>query len=296
LNRFLLSLIGAAIGLATASGIVTAQTSTDYIVGGTPAEEGKWPWQVRILENADDRLGFCGGSLIAPDWVLTAAHCVFDANGSVEKQLVVGYGSINREKLKMIDTIKIIPHPDYQATDKADFALLKLAAPVPDAHFISIADAATEARLAQPGAVATVTGWGALWDFKTFEKSLNKSGSQPVSTLKLLKQKEDAIKWPVLMHQVDIKLISSDDCKAAYEELGIDVSTDAEICAGEPSGVKDSCFGDSGGPLVVAADTRLGYVQIGVVSWGLQCGNPAFPTIYSRVAGYTDWIANTMKQ
>ena len=69
-----LAFAGAGLLLAAAIGIAHAQTSTDYIVGGEPAKEGAWPWQVRILEDVNDKYGFCGGSLISPSWVLTAAH------------------------------------------------------------------------------------------------------------------------------------------------------------------------------------------------------------------------------
>ncbi len=69
---------------------------------------------------------------------------------------------------------------------------------------------------------------------------------------------------------------------------------DTEICATGPPGGKDSCFGDSGGPLVVAADgTPRGYVQVGVVSWGPQCGNPLYPGVYTRVSSFADWINKT---
>jgi secreted trypsin-like serine protease len=79
--------------------------------------------------------------------------------------------------------------------------------------------------------------------------------------------------------------------------VGIDVSADEEICAGSHEGGKDSCFGDSGGPLVVKdPDVRQGYILIGVVGWGIQCGNPAFPGIYRRVATYYGWVHETMRQ
>jgi secreted trypsin-like serine protease len=61
------------------------------IVGGQPAPEGKYPWQVRLYESMDDRIGFCGGSIIAPQWILTAAHCLVDTD-----KIVVGFGNVDR--------------------------------------------------------------------------------------------------------------------------------------------------------------------------------------------------------
>ncbi len=67
-----------------------------------------------------------------------------------------------------------------------------------------------------------------------------------------------------------------------------------EICAGVPEGAKDSCYGDSGGPLVAKADNSRGYIQVGVVSWGVQCGNPALPGVYSRISQFYDWVKDTV--
>lgn len=289
-----LAFAGAGLLLAAAIGIAHAQTSTDYIVGGEPAKEGAWPWQVRILEDVNDKYGFCGGSLISPSWVLTAAHCVFDDSGNVDEKIAIGYGNNNREMLTRVAIAKVIAHPDYEKTGKADFALIKLAKPIPDAKWIPLADAETEAKFAKEGTVATVTGWGALWDFKVFEAA--KSDSGELSTMKLLKKKEMELKWPLMLHEVKVKVIPATDCEEAYKELGKDIASGSEICAGEPAGVKDSCYGDSGGPLVAPADNSRGFIQIGVVSWGDQCGNPAFPGIYSRVANYNDWIRATIQK
>ena len=149
-------------------GQALAQTDTDMIVGGHPADEGKYPWQVRLYSSMDDNVGFCGGSLIGDQWVLTAGHCVLDTSS-----VVVGYGSTDRTKTTKIQSEKITVNPGYLAGKKADLALIKLKKPIPNALAISFADAAQDHSLLPAGAKVTVTGWGAIWDFQAFQNSMD---------------------------------------------------------------------------------------------------------------------------
>ncbi len=139
----LLLLAGLMVGV---NGQAFGETDTEMIVGGTAAPDGKYPWQVRLYSNMDDTIGFCGGSIIAPQWVLTAGHCLIDSDA-----VVVGYGSNDRTKTKKIESEKIIVHPGYIAGEKADLALVKLKQPIPDAAAISFADAAKEQALMPAG-------------------------------------------------------------------------------------------------------------------------------------------------
>lgn len=288
-------------GLAMVAGVASlahAGTTEEFIVGGAPAAEGAWPWQVRLLDSKDPQSGFCGGSLISNQWVLTAAHCVVQGNKTID-HVVVGYGSNEQSKLKMVDSALIIVHPDYMTEHHADLALVKLAEPLEGVQPVAIADIDVENKLVTPGATLTVTGWGALWDFAGFEEALysRNKGFSEVDTHKLLTA--NALVSPDKLHQVEIELISNEECNAAYkaysdaiqDNLGI---ADTEICAGSPAGAKDSCYGDSGGPLVVADDSGK-YYQVGVVSWGSQCGNPVLPGVYNKLARFQPWVADQMK-
>ena len=266
------------------------ETDTEMIVGGQPAAQGKYPWQVRLYDSMDDDIGFCGGSIIAPQWVLTAAHCLVDADS-----VVVGFGSVDRTQTKKIPSEKIIVHPAYLAGQKADLALVKLSAPIPDAPAVALADASSSRSLLKPGAKATVTGWGAIWDFQAFNNAMDvMAGRRTLSERRLLSDEE--LQAPRRLHEVDIEVIDPQECKSIYESLQVPAFTigNTEICATGPRGGKDSCFGDSGGPLVVPSNTSHGYVQVGIVSWGPQCGNPLFPGVYTRVSSFSDWIGGTM--
>ena len=269
-----------------------AADDTEMIVGGHPVDPGKYPWQVRIYSTMDDKVGFCGGSIIAPQWVLTAAHCLLDT-----PKVVVGYGSIDRTETTKIESEKVIVHPDYIKGEKADLGLIKLKQPIPDAPAIGIADADIDKGVDVPGARVTVTGWGAIWDFQAFQNAVDvMAGRRSVSSRKLLDQNE--LNAPRKLHEVEIEVIDTGECKSIYKSLQVPAFTvgDTEICATEPTGGKDSCFGDSGGPLVAPeSNVARGYVQLGIVSWGPQCGNPLYPGVYTRVSSFTDWINNTLK-
>jgi secreted trypsin-like serine protease len=292
--------IGAIVALSlTATTAEARRVDTNFIMGGTTvADPSAWPWQVRLFDSHDPESGFCGGSLISNQWVLTAAHCVVEF-GETAESVVVGFGSVYQDKLTMVDSAKVVANPDYGSDAKGDLALIKLAKPLDNVITISLADPDTDkAATAGPDAKVTVTGWGALWDFQGFEAAMyTRSGLKMVSPRKLLSRNELAS--PNQMREATVDVIPNDECKASYVAFGeateADLSiTPAEVCAGVPEGGKDSCYGDSGGPLVAALGEGKGYVQVGIVSWGVQCGNPALPGVYTRVSQFNQWIKDTM--
>ena len=282
----LLLIAGLAGGLCSPA---LGETDTDMITGGKEASEGKFPWQVRLYSSMDDKIGFCGGSIIDDTWVLTAAHCLLDTDA-----VVVGYGSNDRTTTTKIESEKIIVHPGYIAGEKADVALVKLKAPIPGAKDKAIVYATQDADLPKDATV-TVTGWGAIWDFQAFNNAVDvMAGRRTVSERKLLNDED--LQAPRKLHEVDIQVIEPTECKSVYQSLNVPAFSigDTEICATGLTGGKDSCFGDSGGPLVVAAENDRGYAQVGIVSWGPQCGNPLYPGVYTRVSSFSKWIKDSM--
>lgn len=170
----LLALLGVSCGLA---GPALAQTDTgqssEMIVNGFPVEEGQIPWQVFLTRTWTDPDGkswasWCGGSLIAPQWVLTAAHCLEDEGVAHKPQeMEVGYGSVHRSKLKTVKVEQVIPHAEYESKG-SDIGLMKLKRPIGIIKPIPLAeprfDAALHSGQSNEAPTYLVSGWGRLLD------------------------------------------------------------------------------------------------------------------------------------
>lgn len=230
------------------------------ILGGTFVEEGYYPWQVALIEKNKAPLDgfFCGGSLIAPQWVLTAAHCV---EGWDKNALQIEYGTNTlSEGGKFADVIDILVHPKWdRPTYDFDIALVKLSSRLSDVQTINVLSAADAARLFPADAFAVVAGWGVTETGKVSDR----------------------------LKHVPLRTMTNVACNAkdSYDNN----VTDNMVCAGFATGGGNSCQGDSGGPLL-AFDGDGGYVQAGVVSWGDGCTIPMKFGVYARLAKVADWI------
>lgn len=247
------------------------------IIGGTLADDGEYPWQVALVDATQTNPyngQFCGGSIIAPGWVLTAAHCVVEDDGTVSNpaalDVVAGVnllssGQTSGTQGQRRKVSQIIVHSSYnpQTLDN-DLALLRLAAPLSlNAKVQPVPLAAqTDSQWFAPGLTATVSGWGRT----------NPPPQQPVL-------------WPNDLMEVQVPIVDQTICAAAYPGA----ITANMLCAGYPTGGKDSCQGDSGGPLIVP-DGGGGWLQAGIVSWGEGCAQPNQYGVYTRLANYTGWI------
>jgi trypsin len=242
---------------AAVSFFAAGLTSAHAVVGGSNAAEGEFPFMASLQDGSG--FAFCGGSVIAPTWVLTAAHCVADGDAS-DLYVVTGRTDLaDTSRGQRIKVTQALVHPAY-ADSTHDAALLHLATAT-DSPAIRLAGAADDG-LEAPGAPVTVTGWGDI-----------------LPTMGLFA--------PTRMQKVNLNVVSDSEC--GQTNIGFDGATG--VCAAAL--LKDSCQGDSGGPLfATVAGTK---VQIGIVSYGQSCALPKFPGVYSEVnnPAIRSWISGT---
>ena len=275
---------------------------TDRVFGGREVADGEYPFQVALLKT--DSLStdpesqyssqFCGGTLIAANWVLTAAHCMrTDGNPLAPDAFVVLAGSTDLESGRRIAPKSIFINQSYDENSMDhDVALVELSEPV---------DAAPVA-LGTPGAAtrAIVVGWGMTEDEK-YPRHLLETDLDVVANAEcnigIKAIYAAAVKSSVadLARQYRLKPGESDRIADELAAGLVDPLTDAMLCAGIKAGGRDSCYGDSGGPLLATEAGRP--VQIGIVSWGegpsdseVKCGHADVYGVYSRIDAFRDWI------
>ncbi|ASR10964.1 peptidase C14 (plasmid) [Rhizobium leguminosarum bv. viciae] len=269
-----------------------AQQDTDFagedggrVIGGQAAKKGEWPWQVKILAPDPEQRGrfggHCGGSLISPRWILTAAHCVTSGRSGKQdlfaRDLLIVEGKSKIDKVIAVDgpdkpglaVEEVIIHEDFDRKVFAnDIALIKLSEPAKSKPAILASTSDDEVEAA--GHPAIVTGWGYTkadhgWDDKYL---------------------------PTELQEVELPIVPREDCRAAYRDSSMRMNPidERNVCAGYAKGGKDACQGDSGGPLVAQRPDKR-WIQLGIVSWGAGCAEAEHYGVYTRVAAFRDWIA-----
>lgn len=236
-------------------------TKGTRVVGGAGAAWSANPWQVALVyardkDNASAQ--FCGGSILAPGWVVTAAHCI-DANYDATNYEVLSGTDNLKSETPRSQVLEYIVHPQWRLPGNKnrydnDIALLRINPSTPLAG--------KPIRLAPPttkleSLTVLVTGWGV-------------TEYQPSGT--------------ALLQMVTVPWVSESTCNAEKAYDG--TVTEWMFCAGEYK--KDTCQGDSGGPASVVINGRR--LLIGIVSWGIGCGERDKYGVYTRLPAYSDWI------
>jgi trypsin len=255
-----LASVGIAATVTMASADQTADKSpaakkvTPKIIGGEETTIEENPFMVALTQ--PDGFQFCGGAIVAPTKILTAAHCT-QGTQPADVKVVAGRTSLSGGGGTTANVTNIWVNPNFDSNTMVnDASVLTLDQPLSQAP-LAIAKAGDEG-LYTAGANSTVLGWG-----------VDESGNT-----------SDVLK------KVDVPVTADADCTASYQDQ-FDPTT--MVCAGLAEGGKDSCQGDSGGPLVAAtADGTL--KSIGIVSWGQGCAEPKFYGVYGRTLAMSDPI------
>jgi secreted trypsin-like serine protease len=264
------------------------------IVGGAPANISQAPWQVAVADSQSAAPGqdgydrqFCGGSLVAPTLVVTAAHCVYEFNPvpllecsgvgegfnfpAADFAVFTGRTTLSSSEGQEIDVKEIYYFEDagqaqaqstgdgeglYNCeTNQWDAVLLELTAPS-SSPTIRLAGA-DERSLWAAGASALISGWGSLSDGGAFPDDLRAA---------------------------TVPIVEDQTCVSNYAGGGITIDPQTMVCAGVAG--KDTCSGDSGGPLAVPGEvgSALEYRLVGDTSFGIGCAEAQFPGVYGRIA------------
>lgn len=268
-----LVLVVTAVGPGLFPATATARGAGEEVVGGEPVQDGEYTFVVSIQSPfGGGRDGhFCGGSLVSPTKVLTAAHCFVDSRSgkprSVDGMTVVAGRTLLTSKAgKEVPVRSAEVHPKYKGNRDSDYdvAVLTLAKPIAGVPTVELARAA-DRELERTGANAVVAGWGS---------TVYRIPAEEVPTAPSTK--------PDRMREAQLRMVDIQGCVRSYDQLDPSFAVDPRlmVCAYKRS--VDSCQGDSGGPLFVQRKDEV--VQIGVVSYGFGCAVSNYPGVYTRVS------------
>jgi len=241
------------------------------IVNGDDARPGQFPYQVSLQAYSGNQFGhFCGGSIIASQWVMTAAHCCKASFIKRPSSIKIVAGGISLRRNEGVEQERfaslVLPHERYgqNAEEQNDICLLKVRQPFLFNRQVDRIMLPNKFEYYPPGKMLMVSGWGKL--------------------------NSESEYLPDTLQKVRVPVVSDSECRREYR--GVATVTKSMLCAGYHRGGRDSCEGDSGGPLV---DESTGKV-VGIVSFGLGCGRPMYPGIYTQVSFYIDWIEREMRR
>ncbi|XP_077648340.1 putative serine protease 47 [Urocitellus parryii] len=245
------------------------------VYGGHDSVSGQWPWQASLLYLGQH---LCGAVLIDAHWLLSTAHCFLNKSQAPQDyEVLLGNTQLyqhTQHTQKMLVN-QIITHPDFEKlyVFGSDIAMLQLHLPVNFTPYV-VPVCLPRADMQLPSQTSCwITGWGRL------------SEKKPLSP-------------PYSLQEAKVSLMNSTICNTFYGQTpgeGRNYSVQEEmLCVGDFSTGKAICQGDSGGPLVCYGPNA--WVLVGLASWGLDCRPPVYPSVFTRVAYFIDWISKVRKR
>jgi secreted trypsin-like serine protease len=242
-------------------GVAHAQARPDdpriEVVGGRQAGSGEFPWVVRLSNG-------CAGTLIRSQYVLTAAHCVRKTGRTSSVITTAGSHDLYSSRAFHVRSSDVRRAPGFMSVVEGnDWAVVKLA----KALELPVVSLPSNADL--DNGTFTAVGWGAT-----------REGSQNQQRY---------------LRKVQLPFVSDNSCAELLGRAGYAIVPSDMICAGDiRRGGKDSCQGDSGGPLLRRHEN--GWVQVGIVSWGVGCGRAEFPGIYTQISRFLPDIGRVIER
>ena len=249
--------------------------SASRIMNGEEAIEDSYPYVVSLKSTFNGK-HLCGGSLIARDVVLTAAHCQV----GLSYYVVLGRHDHNDGDGEELFVWEEVPHPNYNKLNflvDNDFMLIFLETPSTDENVMTVKLNA-DASVPFVGQDVWAMGWGDTDITNDFDMLT-----------------DDDVDMSDVLMTIEVQVVSNEECEASEVSIGggnsvtyVGEITDNMLCAQDSGQDQDSCQGDSGGPLVIR--DYDGDVQVGVVSGGIGCALEEFPGVYARVSEAYEWI------
>jgi trypsin len=246
------------------------------IVGGTAAAPGEFPWRVLVFmyNPATGSGGICGGTIISPNWVVTAAHCTMDFQPGYK--INVYYNTTSNpvttgSQSAMIVSDRYVQNPTYNRnTLDNDISLIHLPTPIP--YGLNVGPVCLPYSLQQPqtyqGFNVTASGYGTTQIVQAGVENNN----PPSNTLQ----------------KVVLPVLTQTQCGPYY---GTSQITPNMFCTFKPN--YDTCQGDSGGSVDYQNPSNGLWYNIGVTSFGAGCATQNYPGVYARVSNYLTWIEAT---